>query len=89
VTKKLATRKEGSEMIRFTLVLSILASGGVYTANTAIAERGFEECQALAISRGVPSRYTHKVESRYLQYKAAGTALHPKGLIARCMSERS
>jgi hypothetical protein len=76
-------------MIRFALVLSILSSGCVYTANTAIAERSFEECQALAISHGVPSRYTRKVESRYLMYKAAGTALHPKGQIARCMSGRS
>jgi hypothetical protein len=76
-------------MMRFALVLSILFCGYVYMANTAIAERSFEECQALAISRGVPSRYTHKVESHYLQYKAAGTALHPKGLIARCMSGRS
>jgi hypothetical protein len=76
-------------MKRVALVLSILFSGCVYTANTATAERSFEECQALAISHGVPSRYTRKVESRYLMYKAAGTALHPKGQIARCMSGRS
>jgi hypothetical protein len=76
-------------MRRFALSFSILFSGCLYAADCAIAERSFEECQALAISRGVPSRYTNKVESRYLRYKAAGTAIHPKGLIARCMSGRS
>lgn len=76
-------------MRRLALALSILFSVGIYAADTAVAERSFEECQALAITRGVPSRYTNKVESRYLRYKAAGTALHPKGLMARCMSGRS
>jgi len=59
-------------MMRFALVLSILFSGSVYAANTAIAERSFEECQALAISRGVPSRYTHKVESHSCSTKLRG-----------------
>jgi hypothetical protein len=76
-------------MRRFALVLSILFSGCVYAADSAVAQRSFEECQAVAVSHGVPSRYTNKVESRYLRYKAAGTVLHPKGLIARCMSGRS
>jgi len=77
-------------MGRFAFMISILFSGCVYVSDAAIAERSFEECQALAIGHGVPSRYTaNKVEGRYLQYKAAGTALHPKGQIARCMSGRS
>jgi hypothetical protein len=76
-------------MRRFALALSILFSGAIYAADSAIAERSFEECQAIAISHGVAPRYTNKVEGRYLRYKAAGTALHPKGLIARCMSGRS
>ena len=78
-----------SAMRRFALIISIMLANCVYVADAAIAERSFEECQALAISHGVPSRYTNKVEGRYLRYKAAGTALHPKGQIARCMSGRS
>jgi hypothetical protein len=69
--------------------LAILMSGYLSTVDCAIAERSFEECQAIAISHGVPARYTNKVNTRYLRYKAAGTALHPKGQIARCMSGRS
>jgi hypothetical protein len=76
-------------MRHFAFTILILVLGRVCVADAAIAERSFEECQALAISHGVPSRYTRKVESRYLMYKAAGTALHPKGQIARCMSGRS
>lgn len=47
-------------MRRFALALSILFLGWVYAADSAIAERSFEECQALAVSHGVPSRYTTK-----------------------------
>jgi hypothetical protein len=52
------------------------------------AGRSFEECQALAISRGVPARGTQKVYHKYLRYKAAGTAINPRGLMARCMAGR-
>ncbi len=50
--------------------------------------RTFEQCQALAVERGAQIRYSGKVFQRYMRYKAAGTAINPKGLIARCMAGR-
>lgn len=76
-------------MRRLAVALASPFSGYLYATDCALAQPGFEDCQALAISRGVPSRYTDKVEGRYLRYKAAGKAIHPKGQIARCMSGRS
>ena len=40
-------------MRRFALALSILFLGWVNAADPAVAERNFEECQALAVSHGV------------------------------------
>jgi hypothetical protein len=54
------------------------------------AGRSFEECQAYAISLGIhPNRSSSNVNTRYARYNAAGTAKHPQGVIARCMSGRS
>jgi len=50
------------------------------------AGRSYQECQALAVQRGVSIRYTHRVFQDYERFKAAGTAIHPRGLIARCMA---
>jgi hypothetical protein len=69
-----------------TLVMSLLVAGIANQSNA--AGRSFEECQALALSHGVPMRGTQKVYHKYLRYKAAGTATNPKGLMARCMAGR-
>ncbi len=73
---------------RFFLMLSttVLSLGFVYVIDSSAIARSYEECQALAMSHGVPARSSHRVEHRYLRYKAAGTAISPKGLMARCMA---
>jgi hypothetical protein len=78
--------------MRFVLLsLLALSLSGLFTTRSEAAERSFEECRDLAITHGVAPRYatSGKIERQYLRYKAAGTALHPRGLMARCMSGRS
>jgi hypothetical protein len=75
-----------------TAVLGLMTVSGLIVSGSCKAEgRSFEECRAIAIAQGVSPRYasSDKVERQYLRYKAAGTALHPRGQIARCMSGRS
>jgi hypothetical protein len=76
-----------SKTVIAALVAGLLAAAGIVQQSDA-AGRSFEECQALALSRGVPARGTQKVYHKYLRYKAAGTATNPKGLMARCMAGR-
>ena len=68
------------------LTVTVLLSIPAAAAQSKAVGRSFEECQALAITRGVPTRSTTRVYHRYLRYKAAGTAKNPKGLMARCMA---
>jgi hypothetical protein len=69
------------------LVLGMMLLGSVCVTESQAAKRSFEECQALAVSRGVPVRFTSgKVDRKYQLYKSAGETTHPKGLIARCMT---
>jgi hypothetical protein len=70
-------------------LLAILFSG-LFAAESR-SERSFEECRNIAMTHGVEPRHatSGKVETKYMRYKAAGTALHPKGQMARCMSGRS
>lgn len=74
-------------------LLSLLAMllNGLCAAESMAAERSFKECRNLAMTHGVQPRYatSGKIERQYLRYKAAGTALHPRGQMARCMSGRS
>jgi len=76
-----------SRLIPLTLLLTLLLCAGSAQQSYA-AGRSFEECQALALSQGVPMRGTQKVYHKYLRYKAAGTAINPRGLMARCMAGR-
>jgi hypothetical protein len=48
--------------------------------------RSFEECQARAVALGIQPSRTTKVFRKYLRYKAAGTAIRPRGVVARCMA---
>jgi hypothetical protein len=68
------------------LALAALLLGGFTTADAKTAGRSFEECQALAISLGIHASRTTRVYHKYLRYKAAGTAIRPRGMIARCMA---
>jgi hypothetical protein len=54
--------------------------------SVAFAAKGktFEECQALAISRGMSAQ--EKMPSRYLALKSEGHATRPQGFMARCMA---
>lgn len=68
------------------LVMTSLMSMPGLPAPANAAGRSYEECQALAVARGVQPRFTRKVFHNYLRYKAAGTAIRPRGLVARCMA---
>jgi hypothetical protein len=69
------------------LVLAMALLSPVFVTGSNATEHSFEECQARAVSTGVGMRYTSdKVQQQYLRYKAAGTAMHPKGQMARCMA---
>jgi hypothetical protein len=48
--------------------------------------RSFEECQARAVALGIQPSRTTRVFRKYLRYKAAGTAIKPRGVVARCMA---
>jgi hypothetical protein len=80
-----------ADMRFVSLSLLALSLSGLFTTGSEAAERSYEQCRDLAIARGVAPRYatSGKIEGQYLRYKAAGTALHPRGLMARCMSGRS
>jgi hypothetical protein len=71
-------------LIMLAVALPLLAPFLATPSNA--AGRSFEECQAYAVSLGIPASRSGKVNSQYLRYKAAGTAIHPKGVIARCMA---
>jgi hypothetical protein len=71
-------------LILIAVSLPLLAPSLATPSNA--AGRSFEECQAYAISLGIPASRTGKVNARYLRYQAAGTAMHPQGIIARCMA---
>jgi hypothetical protein len=47
-------------------------------------ERTYDECQQLAISRGIPIKRTHP--NRYVMLKGWGEKTNPKGFMARCMA---
>jgi hypothetical protein len=73
------------------LALLLFWLSGLRAADARAAGRSFEECRDLAIAHGVSPRYaaSGKIGRHYLRYQAAGTAYHPRGLIARCMSGRN
>ena len=62
-------------------MLAVLAA-----ADGKAASRSFEECQARAMALGIHISRTGRVYQRYLRYKAAGTAIRPRGFMARCMA---
>jgi hypothetical protein len=66
------------------LLMSMLAVFAA--ANGKAAGRSFEECQARAVALGIHASRTGRVYQRYLRYKAAGTAIRPRGFMARCMA---
>lgn len=66
-------------------LVALTLAGQAATAGQA-AGRSFEECQARAIALGISTSRTTRVFRKYLRYKAAGTAVRPQGLIARCMA---
>jgi hypothetical protein len=85
------TDKHGRFAMKYSMIaLSLLLLGGSFANDAGAAGRhagrSFEECQALAVSRGVAIRRTGKVAHRYLRLKASGLARNPQGLMARCMA---
>ena len=46
--------------------------------------RSFEQCQSIAVSRGIPIRKAHP--DRYVMLKGFGQKTKPKGFMARCMA---
>jgi hypothetical protein len=46
--------------------------------------RSFEQCQSIAVSRGIPIRKAHP--DRYVMLKGFEHKTKPKGFMARCMA---
>lgn len=59
---------------------------GLASADAGGRGRSFEECQARAVALGIQPSRTTRVFRKYLRYKAAGTAIRPQGVVARCMA---
>ena len=69
-------------LLGLTIAIAVM-SGPVVADTTKTSGRTFEECHALAVSRGVHPR---KRAERYEMLKGYGEKTEPKGLIARCMA---
>ena len=61
----------------------LLGAIAIPTASLATA-RTFEECQKLAVARGIPIKKAHP--DRYMMLKGNGEKTDPKGFMARCMA---
>jgi hypothetical protein len=72
-------------MMKGVLALSVWAalSGSVAGAATSTSVRSYEECHAIAVSRGVRPG---KRAERYTMLKGFDHKTNPQGLIARCMA---
>jgi len=68
-------------MFAFTIAMAVLADPAF--AAKANVTRTFEECHALAVSRGV---HPKKRPERYQTLKGFGEKTNPQGLMARCMA---
>lgn len=64
------------------------AFAGLGRAEARAAGRSFEDCQARAVALGIHIKRTGRVAQQYQRYKAAGTAINPRGFMARCMAGR-
>jgi len=68
----------------FALILAAaVLSDPAFAASSKTVTRTFEECHALAVSRGV---HPKKRPQRYETLKGFGQKTNPEGLIARCMA---
>jgi hypothetical protein len=73
--------------MRYLLIgFSAFALAWLAAANARAAGQSFEECQARAVALGIHTNRTGQVNQYYLRYKAAGTAIRPRGFMARCMA---
>jgi hypothetical protein len=72
--------------VRYLFVgLLALAAAELAASDVRAAGRSFEQCQARAVALGIQIR-PGRVSQHYLRYKAAGTAIRPRGFMARCMA---
>jgi len=55
-----------------------------FPASSFATTRTFDECQRLALSRGIPIKKAHP--DRYMMLKVHGEKTNPKGFMARCMA---
>jgi hypothetical protein len=65
-------------------VIGLIGALAFPAASLAASKRTFEECQQLAISRGIPIKRAHP--NRYMMLKGFGEKTKPKGFMARCMA---
>jgi hypothetical protein len=73
-------------MLKGLLALSIVVSipaDAAFAAAKKTSARSFEECHALAVSRGV---HPKKRPDRYTTLTGFGEKTQPEGLMARCMA---
>lgn len=74
----------GTKSLCIAIVVLVMAPG--LPCPSTAAGRSYQECQARAVSLGISTRYSQKVFRDYERFKAAGTAIRPRGFIARCMA---
>jgi hypothetical protein len=75
--------------VRYMLIgFLAFAFAGLGRADARAASRSFEDCQARAVALGIHIKRTGRVAQQYQRYKAAGTAINPRGFMARCMAGR-
>lgn len=67
-----------------TAALGVLLFFVTVATSSFAATRTFEECQQLAVSRGIPIKKAHP--DRYMMLKGFGEKTKPKGFMARCMA---
>jgi hypothetical protein len=74
-------------MKSFLCIVLLIAAGVLAAAPASARERSFEQCQSIAISRGIPIRKAHP--DRYRMLKGFGAKTNPTGFMARCMAGKS
>jgi hypothetical protein len=72
-------------MLRISICATLVALPLFSTTGFAGDKRSYEDCRALAVSRGLLRQYVDAGQ-RYQRLKVAGHTAHPTGFIARCMA---
>jgi hypothetical protein len=72
-------------MLRILICATLVALPLLSTTGLAGDKKNYEDCRALAVSRGLMHQSVDAGQ-RYQRLKVAGHTAHPTGFIARCMA---